>query len=113
MTGAIRCIGHRYGFVRLERSRKGHRGHEVPANERRGITEILTLFVILGFYRDPGGIGRCQKPLSTEFGVHAIVDLEEPSGERILGSDDCGRQWLYLGVIVKGGAAVLTGQHIL
>jgi len=113
MARVIRCIGHRHGFVRLERSRKGYGGHEVPSNERRGITEILTLFVILGFHRDPGGIGRCQKPLATEFGVHAIVDLEEPSGERILGSDDRGCQWLYLGVIVKGGATVLTGKRIL
>ncbi len=113
MTRVIRCIGHRHGFVRLGWCRKGHGGHEVPADERRGITEILTLFVVLRFDGDPGWIGGCQKPLATEFRIHAIVDLIEPPGERIVIRNDGFGQWLDLCVIVKGGAAVLTGKHIL
>ena len=85
MSGDIRSVGHRHRLVGMSWCRKGHGGHEVPADKRSGITEFLTLIGVLGFDRGPGGIRCGQEPLTAELRVHAIVDLVEPVPEGVWG----------------------------
>jgi hypothetical protein len=66
--------------------------------------EVTIVITNLG----PGWVGICEEPLSTEFAIHAIVDIVGPAAERIGVAYNSVCKWLEANVIVKRSTTVFA-----